>query len=119
MIDKHTNLATALLKTIKSRQLDAYYGLEEDCVARKAELSAVLAQLQGSMGTPGDKLRLALVWLLTCEAVPSEAECGQVRGGVFVGRLGPACTCPLKAGDLPGTHTHPAHSTSRCRWSSC
>lgn len=34
---------------------------------------------QAPVGTPADKLRLALVWLLTCEAVPPEGECQQVE----------------------------------------
>ena len=68
MIDKHTNLATALLGAIKSRQLDAFYALEEECIAGKADVAAVARQMGSPAGTPTDKLRLALVWLLTCEA---------------------------------------------------
>ena len=30
--------------------------------------------LQGTEGTPLDKLRLVLVWLLTAEALPSDAD---------------------------------------------
>lgn len=80
VIDKHTNLATALLGAIKSRQLDAFYALEEECIAGKADVAAVARQMGSPAGTPTDKLRLALVWLLTCEAVPTEAECQQVEG---------------------------------------
>lgn len=36
--------------------------------------------VQSPAGTAADKLRLALVWLLTCESVPPEAECQQVEG---------------------------------------
>ena len=36
--------------------------------------------MQSPAGTAADKLRLALVWLLTCELVPPEAECQQVEG---------------------------------------
>jgi Sec1 family len=42
VIDKHTNLATALLKAIKERGLDLYYNLEEDSLMGKADLAAVL-----------------------------------------------------------------------------
>ncbi|PSC71004.1 SEC1 family transport SLY1-like [Micractinium conductrix] len=87
VIDKHTNLATALLGAIKARQLDAFYSLEEDCLGNKADAGAVVQQLQAPVGTPADKLRLALVWLLTCESgaqacwvgSPPEGECQQVE----------------------------------------
>lgn len=79
MIDKHTNLATALLRAIKERQLDAFYALEEDCIAGKAEAAAVVQNLEGPVGSAADKLRLALVWLLTSEAAPSEADCHQME----------------------------------------
>ncbi|KAL4448182.1 hypothetical protein ABPG75_005401 [Micractinium tetrahymenae] len=79
VIDKHTNLATALLSAIKARQLDAFYALEEDCLANKADAAAVAKQLQAPVGSPADKLRLALVWLLTCEAVPPESDCQQIE----------------------------------------
>lgn len=79
VIDKHTNLATALLGAIKSRQLDAFYALEEDCLGNKADAGLVAQQLQAPVGSPADKLRLALVWLLTCESVPAEGECQQVE----------------------------------------
>lgn len=80
VIDKHTNLATALLKHIKDRQLDGFYALEEDCLANKADCAAVCRQLQQPVGSAEDKLRLALVWLLTCESVPPEGDCQQVEG---------------------------------------
>lgn len=53
---------------LQDRQLDGFYSLEEDCLANKADCAAVCRQLQQPVGTPADKLRLALVWLLTCES---------------------------------------------------
>ena len=46
--------------------------------AGKADPAAVTRQLQAPVGSAADKLRLALVWLLTSEVAPSEAECSEV-----------------------------------------
>ncbi|KAK9829342.1 hypothetical protein WJX72_005270 [[Myrmecia] bisecta] len=73
-IDKHTNLATKLLGSIKARGLDAFYNLEEDMLLGKHDLAAVESTVQGSKGTPTDKLRLVLVYLLTCEVLPTDAD---------------------------------------------
>lgn len=53
---------------MQDRQLDGFYALEEDCLANKADCAAVCRQLQQPVGSAEDKLRLALVWLLTCES---------------------------------------------------
>ena len=82
VIDKHTNLATALLKCIKDRGLDHFYSLEEELVAGKADDEQVLSVLQGISGTADDKLRLALVWLVTAPTVPSESECQAVEAAL-------------------------------------
>ena len=39
-------------------------------------------QGEGALGSPGDQLRLALVWLLTSEQAPSEADCAQVEAAL-------------------------------------
>ena len=72
-LDKHTNLATVLLGQIKARALDQYNSVAEDLLCGKGDRGAVLKLLQGGKGSAGDKLRLALVWLLTYEG-----ECGKV-----------------------------------------
>lgn len=83
-IDRHTNLATALLTRIKARALDRYYATEEECIGGKATgVEAVLKLLQADQpGTDDDKLRLALVWLLTSQTLPPDAECERVEASL-------------------------------------
>jgi hypothetical protein len=82
VLDKHTNLATALLRRIKDRGLDQFYAVEEELVGGQADAAAAARLVSGPAGSAADRLRAALVWLLTCEAAPSEAECGAVEGAL-------------------------------------
>lgn len=45
-------------------------------------LGNLLCESQGGKGTPTDKLRLALVFLLTCEALPSEGDYERVTAAL-------------------------------------
>ena len=78
VIDKHTNIATALLGEIKQRQLDAFCSAEEELLAGKADKAAVLKTLAMGKGSPSDKLRLALVWLLSAEPAPPNGDVDEV-----------------------------------------
>jgi hypothetical protein len=63
-LDKHTNLATALLGAIKSRGLDGWHNTAEDVLCGKSDLQSVIKLVSGTRGTAADRLRLALIWLL-------------------------------------------------------
>lgn len=69
VIDKHTNIATVLLGEIKERSLDSYAKKENDMMVRggvdRAELLAVLK----GKGTKMDKLRFAIIYLISSETI--------------------------------------------------
>ncbi|XP_047073142.1 SEC1 family transport protein SLY1 [Lolium rigidum] len=81
MIDKHTNIATALLARIKERSLDGYYRCENDMLENGTVDRTMLLSLLSGKGTKEDKLRLAVTYLLSFEAPPS-SELEQVEAAL-------------------------------------
>lgn len=70
VIDKHTNIATVLLGEIKERSLDTYCNVENDMLTKGSiDRNTLLNALRGK-GTKVDKLRLAIIYLLSAEATP-------------------------------------------------
>lgn len=71
VIDKHTNIATALLSEIKERSLDSYAKKESDMMIRGAiDRNELMTVLKGK-GTKTDKLRFAIMYLISSENIPS------------------------------------------------
>lgn len=82
-LDKHTNLATALLSAIKNRGLDQYHNLGEELLSGRSDLASVMKLVgSGGRGTAEDKLRLVLIYLLTCDGLPSDAEMSDLEAAV-------------------------------------
>jgi hypothetical protein len=75
VIDKHTNIATVLLGEIKERLLDSYAKRENDMLIRGSiDRNELLGLLKGK-GTKMDKLRFAIMYLISSESInQSEVE---------------------------------------------
>ncbi|VVA99431.1 unnamed protein product [Arabis nemorensis] len=75
VIDKHTNIATALLGQIKERSIDAFTKKESDMMMRGGmDRAELMAALKGK-GTKMDKLRFAIMYLISTETInQSEVE---------------------------------------------
>ncbi|KAL2814177.1 putative Golgi transport protein Sly1 [Aspergillus granulosus] len=77
ILDMHMNIATALLKGIKDRQLDNFFELEESITKQtKAQILELIND--PAKGTnPTDKLRIFLIWFLSTETELSRSDISQ------------------------------------------
>jgi hypothetical protein len=70
----HMNIATALLKGIKDRQLDNFFQLEEDIKKQTKAQMLELVSDPDKGKEPLDKLRIFIIWFLSTEQEVSRAD---------------------------------------------
>lgn len=74
ILDMHMNIATALLKGIKDRQLDNFFQLEEDINKQtKAQMMELVSDPDKGK-EPLDKLRIFIIWFLSTQQEVSRAD---------------------------------------------
>ncbi|KAH8424352.1 syntaxin-binding protein [Aspergillus melleus] len=77
ILDMHMNIATALLKGIKDRQLDNFFELEENITKQTKAQILELINDPAKGNEPSDKLRLFLIWFLSTETELSRGDMSQ------------------------------------------
>lgn len=77
ILDMHMNIATALLKGIKDRQLDNFFELEESITKQPKSQIMELINDPAKGNEPTDKLRLFIIWFLSTETELSRADMSQ------------------------------------------
>uniref|UniRef100_A0A5F8G406 Sec1 family domain containing 1 n=1 Tax=Monodelphis domestica TaxID=13616 RepID=A0A5F8G406_MONDO len=80
LIDLHTNVATAVLEHIKTRKLDVYFEYEEKIMSKTTLDKSLLDMISDpDAGTPEDKMRLFLIYYISAQQAPSEADLEQYK----------------------------------------
>ncbi|KAL8725559.1 MAG: hypothetical protein Q9166_007282 [cf. Caloplaca sp. 2 TL-2023] len=74
ILDMHMNIATALLKGIKDRQLDNFFQIEESITKQTKAMMLELLNDASKGSEPLDKLRLFIIWFLSTEQEVSRTD---------------------------------------------
>ena len=74
ILDMHMNIATALLKGIKDRQLDNFFQIEESITKQNKAQMLELLNDDSKGKEPLDKLRLFIIWFLSTEQEVSRTD---------------------------------------------
>lgn len=74
ILDMHMNIATALLKGIKDRQLDNFFQIEEGITKQTKAMMLELLSDASKGNEPLDKLRLFIIWFLSTEQEVSRTD---------------------------------------------
>jgi len=72
IIERHSNIATAIMKLVKEREIDTYFEHEEAIITKSFQAQKEMINLicGEGRGTAEDKLRLFLIYFLSTKTIP-------------------------------------------------